>query len=182
VANCAICEVQLPSAKRHRFFCSSACKQKAHRRRLPPERLRVVRHVNNERAKKWRLANPERALELNRRWQAANRAKTRAAARRFLAQHPGYTRLRTLRKYGLSPAEYDAMLAAQAGLCAACGGAETSLHPKTGKPKRLSVDHCHATGRVRGLLCKACNFAIGHAADDPERLIAAAEYLRRHRS
>jgi hypothetical protein len=52
--------------------------------------------------------------------------------------------------YGLTPEAYDSLLEKQGGKCAIC---------KQEKP--LCVDHCHATGRVRGLLCRACNFAVG---------------------
>jgi hypothetical protein len=73
------------------------------------------------------------------------------------------------RNYGLSLDEYDVLLEAQGGLCAICGVPD--------EESKLSVDHCHETNRVRGLLCVTCNFALGHMKDDPDRLIAAAEYL-----
>jgi len=76
-------------------------------------------------------------------------------------------------KYGITHAEYDVMLAEQAGRCAICSG------PPTGPGQRLHVDHCHTTGTVRGLLCGNCNTAIGLMADDPERLLSAAAYLTR---
>lgn len=63
------------------------------------------------------------------------------------------------RTYGLSPEEHDRMLAAQNGACAIC---------KT-IPSKFHVDHCHLTGRVRGLLCPACNTGVGHV----ERFAAA---------
>lgn len=63
------------------------------------------------------------------------------------------------------------MLSAQGGTCAIC----KSPDPK-GKGK-FHVDHCHSTGRVRGLLCHACNLALGHMHDDPVRLREAALYL-----
>jgi len=57
------------------------------------------------------------------------------------------------RKYGLEVADYEAMLAAQNGLCALCGGPPGKY--------RMAVDHCHQTGRVRGLLCNGCNRSLG---------------------
>lgn len=66
--------------------------------------------------------------------------------------------------------KYAAMLQAQGGGCAIC-----SSRPDH---KRLSIDHDHASGAIRGLLCTACNWALGQFKDDPERFIAAAEYLR----
>lgn len=74
-------------------------------------------------------------------------------------------------KFGLSDAEYAAMLAEQGGVCAICGG-------ECATGWRLAVDHCHQTGQIRGLLCGRCNRAIGQMEDDPELLGAAANYLR----
>jgi hypothetical protein len=79
----------------------------------------------------------------------------------------------SIRRYGISPQEYDAMLEEQGG-CAICGG-ESGI-----AGKRHHIDHCHETGIVRGILCGPCNVAIGMMKNDPRRLIAAAEYLYRH--
>jgi hypothetical protein len=83
------------------------------------------------------------------------------------------------KKFGLTSAEYDAMLAAQGGVCAICGGKETHVH-KSGKLKDLAVDHDHETGQVRGLLCMNHNQGIGRFQNDPALLRAAADYLERH--
>jgi hypothetical protein len=82
-----------------------------------------------------------------------------------------------MRKYGLTPQDYIAMFEAQGGVCATCGKPETSVHHTTRAPKALSVDHCHATGRVRGLLCWHCNSVLGKVDDDPNVLRAMALYL-----
>ncbi|GAA0455663.1 hypothetical protein GCM10009544_17980 [Streptomyces stramineus] len=71
--------------------------------------------------------------------------------------------------YGLGPGEYDELLRLQGGRCAICGGT---------RKQRLSVDHCHKTNLVRGLLCRMCNGRLLTAARDrPATLRAAAEYL-----
>jgi Recombination endonuclease VII len=72
------------------------------------------------------------------------------------------------RKYGLTLEAFDEMLASQGRGCAICGN-----------PKADNVDHDHATGRVRGILCFNCNVAIGHVAEDSERARAVADYLER---
>jgi hypothetical protein len=74
--------------------------------------------------------------------------------------------------YGISLEEYERMLACQGGRCAICGSTDPC-----GKPT-FAVDHDHVTGEVRALLCNKCNPAIGMLGDDPERLEAAARYLR----
>lgn len=78
-------------------------------------------------------------------------------------------------KYGLTPADYARMLEEQGGVCAICGG-----EPQTNGKARFNVDHCHATGRVRSLLCFPCNSGIGRFKDDPELLRKAIAYLERH--
>jgi hypothetical protein len=72
------------------------------------------------------------------------------------------------RLYGISPADYDALLAKQDGACATCG-----------KPSKetLCVDHCHATGTIRGLLCRKCNTGLGCYEDDPATMITSLAYL-----
>jgi len=73
-----------------------------------------------------------------------------------------------IRKYGVSLADYDRMFAEQDGQCAICS--------RTQK-RAFDVDHSHATGIVRGLLCTSCNRMVGHAHDDASRLRKAADYL-----
>lgn len=75
-------------------------------------------------------------------------------------------------KYGISLEKYEELLVAQNHKCAICGKDEVEV-PK----KRLCVDHCHTTGKVRGLLCHYCNIAIGHMFDSTENLNKAVQYL-----
>lgn len=82
------------------------------------------------------------------------------------------------RKYGISEAEYWQMHDEQGGVCAICKQPEAA-HNGHGRP-RLSVDHCHETDRVRGLLCARCNQALGLCRESPETLRAMAAYLARH--
>lgn len=78
------------------------------------------------------------------------------------------------RNYGLNFADYEARLSEQNGVCAIC----KSEPPKHHK-KRLNIDHCHTTGRVRGLLCDACNRALGLFKDSPDLMHKAISYLAR---
>lgn len=71
----------------------------------------------------------------------------------------------------LIAAEYDRLFELQGGVCAVC---KTSPHGK-----RLAVDHCHDTGRIRGLLCSNCNLGIGLLGDTAKALSLALDYLRR---
>lgn len=76
-------------------------------------------------------------------------------------------------------ADYNALAEKQNHRCAICGAEEKSRDRWNGRTRRLAIDHCHTTGKVRGLLCTGCNSALGHMQDDPERLRAAADYLER---
>lgn len=80
------------------------------------------------------------------------------------------------RDYGLTLAEYMQMRDAQGGVCAICGEPETIL--KNGQPAMLAVDHCHGSGKVRGLLCMNCNLGLGYFKDDAGRLERAIAYLK----
>lgn len=82
---------------------------------------------------------------------------------------PEYYRQRQLaEKYGITLSEYEGMFEDQEGVCAIC---------QKPSDRPLVVDHCHATGRVRGLLCFNCNVGLGYYADRPECLRRAADYL-----
>jgi hypothetical protein len=83
-------------------------------------------------------------------------------------------------KFGLEPEQYAEMHATQNGVCAICGQAETAT-TKRGMVKTLAVDHDHATGKIRALLCTGCNTGIGLLRDSPERLRDAAAYIESHR-
>lgn len=93
------------------------------------------------------------------------RRKYRAANQERLTAITRKSRLKT--QYGLTVEDFDALLAAQGGRCAICT-AEAPLH----------VDHCHATGAVRGLLCTRCNKAIGVLGDTADSVLRAVTYLR----
>lgn len=82
-------------------------------------------------------------------------------------------------EYNLTIEEYQAMLEMQGNGCAICGVRETGVSEKGKRQRSLSVDHDHKTGKVRGILCHRCNFAIGQLQDNPELLLKAAEYLTR---
>lgn len=92
-------------------------------------------------------------------------ARYRGKARK--AADPVQRRAQNMRsRYGISPADAEAMLAGQGGVCAIC---------KT-EPTRPVVDHNHATGKARGILCHPCNVALAHV-EDVEFRAAALAYL-----
>lgn len=132
-------------------------------------------------SRRWEAAHPEEHRAAHRRWYEKNRTRILEKRKRYYQENkhrlkqaqPAAKRARTLRVYGLSVADYDRLLAQQGGRCAICDG---------DKPygKSFHVDHCHATGRVRGLLCKRCNNGLGFFDDDRERMAKAIGYLQRN--
>ena len=116
----------------------------------PAEKTERRRRVARECTARWRARHPEQA-----------------------ARNQRSAKLR--RTYGITIADFEAMLAEQGGVCAICRRSETVEW--CGKPRALNVDHCHVTGVVRGLLCNFCNHALGAFDDDPARLRLAADYL-----
>ena len=79
-----------------------------------------------------------------------------------------------LRSYGITNEDYDKLLTEQNNCCAICGTDKPG-----GKHDRFQVDHCHTTGKVRGLLCKSCNIALGEFKDDIDTLYKAMVYLKK---
>ena len=77
-------------------------------------------------------------------------------------------------KYGMTLDDYNRMLASQNNKCAICNR-KSNNHRQN---KHLDVDHCHTTGKIRGLLCHGCNVGIGSLQDDVELLEKAIDYLR----
>lgn len=96
-------------------------------------------------------------------------AKEKYPTYRIRHQRQGRER-RLLRKYGLTIAAYEARVAEQHGQCAICHVGVVELH----------VDHDHATGAVRGLLCLGCNLALGYVQDSLDVLQSLMTYLRAH--
>jgi len=72
-------------------------------------------------------------------------------------------------KYGITINEYSELFEAQKGVCKICG------HEHERRP--LNVDHCHSTGRIRGLLCDKCNLAIGLIGDSKDLAMVIVRYL-----
>lgn len=75
------------------------------------------------------------------------------------------------KRYGITREDYWDLYSFQGGLCYICRRA-------TGKTRRLTVDHDHATGLVRGLLCRPCNTMLGHLRDSQEAFLRAVDFLR----
>jgi hypothetical protein len=105
----------------------------------------------------WNKENPERKAARNKRW---------------VANNPGrYKELQLKRKFGITLDIYNQILANQNSCCAICNTHRSKLR------RDLAVDHCHSTGKIRGLLCDHCNSGLGHFKDNVNFLAKAITYL-----
>lgn len=146
-------------------------------------KAKIEKEKRNAYSRKWRSENKERVALYREKERALNREKYAATARRYRANNReeiNERRSRTRLIGGLlTPAQYDALLKKQGGVCAICREVRAPK-PSPGHKRRrsLCVDHEHTTLRVRGLLCWPCNSGLGHFKDDPEALRGALRYLR----
>lgn len=88
----------------------------------------------------------------------------------------------SLRKqFGIEWDEYQGLIKLHNGLCAICNQPETAK-TLSGVTRDLAVDHCHKTGKIRGLLCTGCNMTVGHCDKHPELIDGLIAYLEKHRN
>ena len=106
----------------------------------------------------YRRLNPEKVKVRN----ATNRKKYNRDQTGDILKH----------RYGITIEDYDGMYIEQGGRCAICGNHQSKMN------RRLSVDHCHETGKVRGLLCINCNAGLGNYRDNLALLENAVKYLK----
>jgi len=122
----------------------------------------------------------EKALAYGRDWYKKNRVNQLARAKKRNATNPEARRASWMRlrykKYGITAEQHEAMILAQGDFCAICG------RPAESSPKKvLCIDHDHATGEVRELLCAYCNQMLGSAFENITTLKNAVAYLVKHK-
>lgn len=113
--------------------------------------------------------NPCRACSIAKAtaWNRANREKRGEISAR------NHQKTRRFQKYGITEAEFLTMLVLQDSQCAIC-------HCDFVESVEIGIDHCHSSEKVRQLLCRNCNAALGMMKDDPNLLRNAATYLEAH--
>ena len=161
---CPKCKTEKPfedfyftRGRRHRL--SGECKP-CHR-----ERFRIAGY--------WKNRSPERkrqVREVHRRWYIKKRSDP-AKVEQDRQRNRDHQRKKV---YGITSEDFNALLQAQNDRCAICKSLPTQ---RSTKENVLHVDHCHNTGKVRGLLCLSCNHGLGKFRDSPTLLRQAAEYL-----
>jgi hypothetical protein len=149
------------------------------------EYQRAWREKNREKMReyqrRWREANPDKAAENTQRWREENREKylegSRAAYYRRDPKHVAAVRrnYKLKRAYGITAAEFDERFTSQGNCCAICKGTDPAHH-------NWVVDHHHATGKIRGILCSPCNIALRKDRDTIEHLHRALKYIEEFES
>lgn len=115
--------------------------------------------------KEWKRRNIERVRVINKKWYTDNVEKHKISSHKAKLK----------KEYGITPEKYKEMLEQHQHKCAICN--------KTAKDqeKRLSIDHCHTSGNIRGILCDVCNRGLGYFQDSIANLIKAIDYLKKHK-
>ena len=182
---CQVCGNEFEPSRVNQKYCRDACAEKSrrmnpqsrHNNNLGKRRRRAEKpaetHANDRR---YYLASRDRILARAKEWAKANPEKIRERYQAWKARHPLTRKAYQLKhNYNMSLEEHKEKLSEQGGVCAICGHL-----PTMGRWKILLVDHNHATGEVRGLLCHDCNIGIGNLKDNAARLRAAATYIERY--
>jgi hypothetical protein len=139
----------------------------AHREELRAKAAIYNANHRKERAA-YRATHREERVVYGKNYVAAHREERIA----YLAVHREEIRIRQrMRRHGISKAMFDALSEKQGGVCAICGKADWN-------GKGPCLDHDHITGKLRGLLCRNCNLALGIIADDPKIAQAMVDYLK----
>ena len=148
--------------------------QRDYRKNKPPKPLTEDQKKRAHTLRKERVSeNPEKYRQLRSDSYKRNLKREQEYGAEYREVNKETLRSRELkRKYGISIEDYELMFKSQKGLCGIC-------YLPSGD-RNFDIDHCHSTGKVRGLLCRSCNVMIGHSKDDPILLLGAVDYLQRN--
>ena len=127
-------------------------------------------HKDKLAAKEYAKAYRQRRTEINKEYQKRYREKNKKLLAVYKAS---WYKSKRFDKYGITQELFDNALANQQYSCAICT-------QKFSDNIRVFVDHCHETGKVRGLLCFHCNTGLGHFKDNKTLLQKAINYLDEH--
>lgn len=147
----------------------------ANKERLGANKQRWYRQHKIEqdaRTQKWTEGHIEERKRIVKRYHDSHNVQQRVANGRARARQRGHA-------FAVTIEEVQRAQDVQCDLCTICGNAETRT--QHGVVQALAIDHCHFSGRFRGLLCEACNKVLGFVEDSPGRLHKAIEYLQRFR-
>lgn len=112
----------------------------------------------------------EERIKTQKVWADNNPDKVKEAKRRHKQRNPNYSRLLTLKRHNISYQHFEKMITDSKNKCEICGSEFKSI-------PSIHLDHCHKSGKVRGLLCSFCNTALGLIKDDVLVLNKMINYL-----
>lgn len=158
--------------------------------------LELEKEIKLERTRQWRIKNKEHISEYNKNYKIKNKEKIsnynklyrennldleNERTKKYHQQNPEVKR-KSIRKsrYLINNDEFEIKLKNQNYVCAICKEPESVKH-KNGNIKSLAVDHCHNTGKIRGLLCFRCNGTLGKVKEDINLLKDMIKYLEREK-
>lgn len=168
---CGYCNKNFIAKRETAKWCSVNCsgmaayyrnKEKCleYRQKWKTENREVYLKQQRHKAKEQYAKNPEAGRKATAKWRRKNPEKNKKIS--------ASSKLKV--SYGITLKDYETLEKSQNGVCKIC--------QKPEKGKRLAVDHCHETGKIRGLLCQKCNRALGMFHDDPQLLKKAIKYLK----
>lgn len=193
IASCRICGETFQQRRPDQLYCSLTCSNRAEKTRRTGPRTAGVELVcpvcgqsfvakrSDKRAcsRRCYAQLPDRQVAIKAADSRPERRQRQNEQRRGSERVRNYNREKQLERYGTTSEQHAEMLARQRGLCAICGNPPKPDGVRAAS--KLHVDHDHATGQLRELLCLNCNNGIGRFRDAPALLRAAADYIERHR-
>lgn len=126
----------------------------------------------NPQSKEWQRKNPEKVKEANRKNREKRKEYYNSPERKLK-----YRSWELERKFGITHEDYELMLAEQDGVCKIC-----KQHRVASNKYYMAIDHCHNTGKIRGILCTRCNTAIGLLEENIDNLNNAIKYLMENKN
>jgi hypothetical protein len=129
----------------------------------------------SELAREYRKNNPEKAKELDKKRGSKYREKSKNIRKIYYEKNKDKFKDKAIfRKFGISLDDYNKMFEKQKGCCIICNKHQIEFDIS------LAIDHCHKTGKIRGLLCSYCNMGIGLLGENVKTLEKAIEYLKQN--
>lgn len=160
--SCLQCS-RISSIKTARKYKEKYGKERREKRKANIEEYRLKERLSK---KNYYSQNSNKVKILSKNWRVNNPDKHKSSVLK--------------RNYNITLSEYKILYELQNGLCKICHKSEVAISNYTKKLKELSVDHCHKTGKIRGLLCSKCNCMIGYARESQEILLSAMNYLKEY--
>lgn len=133
----------------------------------------ICKSCDKLKATKWNKVNKEAHANHELKYRTLNPKQMKENKQKYVKENPASIKNSALKyTYGIGLEEFNLLKSQQNNCCAICATNEKDLDVK------LCVDHCHKTGKIRGILCTRCNLALGFIKEDIEALQKAINYLK----